>query len=52
LPFKEELNKWERLGIKPLQISHLDDPEEGWAYIDTQKIAGFILEILSFKKYQ
>lgn len=52
IPFKEELKKWERTGIKPLQVSRLDDPEEGWAYMDTQKIAGFILEILSFKKYQ
>lgn len=52
LPFDSELKKWEQRGIKPLQVSWLDDPEEGWAYMDTQKIAGFILEILSFKKYQ
>ena len=52
LPFDKELEKWERMGIRPLQVSRLDDPEEGWAYMDTQELAGFILEILSFKKYQ
>jgi hypothetical protein len=52
LPFQEELNKWMDQGIQPLQISRLDDPEEGWAYMDTQKMVGCILEILSFKKFQ
>jgi len=52
LPFDAELEKWEQMGIKPLQVNLLDDPEEGWAYMDTQKLAGFILEILSFKKFQ
>ena len=52
LPFDAELDKWEKAGIKPLQVSRLDDPEEGWAYMDTQGLAGFILEILSFKKYR
>ena len=52
LPFEEELEKWERLGVEPLQVSRLDDPEEGWAYMDTQGFAGFIVEILSFRKYQ
>jgi methylmalonyl-CoA/ethylmalonyl-CoA epimerase len=52
LPFDKELEKWEKMGIKALQVSRLDDPEEGWAYMDTQKLAGFILEILSLRKYQ
>ena len=52
LPFDEELEKWRRMGVKPLQVNRLDDPEEGWAYMDTQDLTGFILEILSFKKYQ
>ncbi len=52
LPLKDELQKWEKQGIKPLQISNLEDPEEGWAYMDTQNIVGCILEILSFKKFQ
>ena len=52
LPFDDELEKWEKMGIQPLQINRLDDPEEGWAYMDTQKLTGFILEILSFKKFQ
>ncbi len=52
LPFDAELDKWDKAGVKPLQVSRLDDPEEGWAYMDTRELAGFILEILSFKKYQ
>ena len=52
LPFDEELEKWRKTGIDPLQISRLDDPEEGWAYMDTQGLVGFIIEVLSFKKYQ
>ena len=52
LPFDAELEKWDKMGIKALQVNRLDDPEEGWAYMDTQKFAGFILEILSFKKFQ
>jgi len=52
LPFETELRKWESQGVKALQVSKLDDPEEGWAYMDTQSDVGFIMEILSFKKYQ
>jgi hypothetical protein len=52
LPFDEELNKWTRLGIKPLMASRLEDPGEGWAYMDTQNLVGCVLEILSLKKYQ
>jgi hypothetical protein len=52
LPFEKELDKWKKQGIKALQVSRLDDPEEGWAYMDTQGEIGFVLEILSFKKYQ
>jgi hypothetical protein len=52
LPFEIELKKWKEQGIKALQVSKLDDPEEGWAYMDTQSDVGFIMEILSFKKYQ
>lgn len=52
LPFDEELEKWRKNGIEPLQVSRLDDPEEGWAYMDTQGLVGFLIEVLSFKKYQ
>jgi hypothetical protein len=51
LPIEEELDKWERMGVGALQVSRLDDPEEGWAYMDTQGFAGFIVEILSLRKY-
>jgi len=52
LPFKDELEKWEKLGIKPLQVNKMEDPDEGWAYMDTQDLVGCILEILSFRRYQ
>jgi len=52
VPFDAELEKWQRLGIKPLQANRMEDPEEGWAYMDTQDLIGCILEILSFKRYQ
>jgi len=52
LPFDAEVRKWERLGIKAIQSMKLDDPEEGWAYMDTQDLVGFTMEILSFKKFQ
>lgn len=52
LPFDAEIEKWQKLGIKPLQINKMEDPEEGWAYMDTQGLVGCILEILSFKRYQ
>lgn len=52
LPFETELKKWKKQGVEALQVSKLDDPEEGWAYMDTQSDVGFIMEILSFKKYQ
>jgi len=52
LPFEDELRKWEKNGIRSIQVSKLDDPEEGWAYMDTQDLVGFTMEILSFRKYQ
>ena len=52
LPFDAELEKWEKLGIKPLQVNRQDDPEEGWAYMDTRGLVGFIVEVLSFRRYQ
>ena len=52
IPFDAELEKWKRLGIKTLQVNRMEDPEEGWAYMDTQDLVGCLLEILSFKKYQ
>lgn len=51
-PFEAELEKWRRQGIQPLQASKMDDPEEGWAYMDTRNLVGCILEILCFKRYQ
>ncbi len=52
LPFDAEVRKWERLGIKAIQSMKLDDPDEGWAYMDTRDLIGFTLEILSFRKFQ
>lgn len=52
VPFDAELEKWRRQGIESLQANRMEDPEEGWAYMDTQDIVGCILEILSFKRYQ
>jgi hypothetical protein len=52
LPFDQEIEKWQKLGIEALQVSKLEDPEEGWAYMDTKDLIGFTLEILSFRKYQ
>ena len=45
-PFEAELEKWKKLGIKPLQRS-TGDPEEGWSYMDTQKLVGCIIELLT-----
>jgi len=52
LPFKDELEKWNSLGIETLQVNKMEDPEEGWAYMDTQDLVGCLIEILSFKRYQ
>jgi len=52
LPFEAEIEKWNRQGIQPIQSMKLDDPEEGWAYMDTQDLIGFTMEILSFRKFQ
>jgi len=52
LPFDAELKRWELLGVKSIQSMTLDDPEEGWAYMDTQDIVGFTIEILGFRKFQ
>jgi methylmalonyl-CoA/ethylmalonyl-CoA epimerase len=51
-PFDAELEKWRRRGVNPLQTCRMDDPEEGWAYMDTQSLVGCILEILCFKRFQ
>jgi methylmalonyl-CoA/ethylmalonyl-CoA epimerase len=52
VPFDAELEKWHGQGIEPLQVNRMEDPEEGWAYMDTHGLIGCILEILSFKRYQ
>jgi hypothetical protein len=52
LPFDDELEKWHKQGIKPLQVNRMEEPEEGWAYMDTHGLVGCILEILSFRRYQ
>jgi len=52
IPFDTELEKWRKLGIKPLQVNRMENSEEGWAYMDTQGLIGCILEILSFRRYQ
>jgi methylmalonyl-CoA/ethylmalonyl-CoA epimerase len=47
-PLDEELAKWKKVGIDPLQVDKniSDDPRYGWAYMDTEKLVGCVLEIL------
>jgi methylmalonyl-CoA/ethylmalonyl-CoA epimerase len=47
-PIDDELAKWKKLGIEPLQVdkSISDDPRYGWAYMDTEKLVGCVLEIV------
>jgi hypothetical protein len=47
-PIDDELAKWKKLGINPLQVdkSISDDPRYGWAYMDTEKLVGCVLEIV------
>lgn len=45
-PFSGELARWSKNGIEPLQTNERDDPRYGWAYMDTQDLAGCILEIV------
>jgi hypothetical protein len=47
-PIDEELAKWKKLGIDALQVDKniSDDPHYGWAYMDTEKLVGCVLEIL------
>jgi methylmalonyl-CoA/ethylmalonyl-CoA epimerase len=44
----DELAKWKKLGIDALQVdkSISDDPRYGWAYMDTEKLVGCIIEIM------
>jgi hypothetical protein len=52
LPFESELEKWRGMGIEVLQSNKMENPEEGWAYMNTQGLIGCIIEILSFQRYQ
>ena len=52
LPYTAEIERWRRQGIEILQGNAMDNPEEGWAYMDTQGLVGCIIEILSFQRYQ
>lgn len=47
-PIDDELAKWSKIGIDALQVdkSISDDPRYGWAYMDTEKLVGCILEIM------
>ena len=47
-PLDEELAKWRRIGIEALQVdkSISKDPRYGWAYMDTEKLVGCIIEIV------
>jgi hypothetical protein len=47
-PIDDELAKWKKLGIDALQVdkSISDDPRYGWAYMDTEKLVGCIIEIM------
>jgi methylmalonyl-CoA/ethylmalonyl-CoA epimerase len=47
-PIDEELAKWKKLGIDALQVdkSISDDPRYGWAYMNTGKLVGCVIEIM------
>jgi len=47
-PIDEQLSKWKKLGVDALQLdkSINPDPSYGWAYMDTEKRVGCILEIM------
>ena len=47
-PIDNELAKWKKRGIDALQVdkSISDDPRYGWAYMDTEKLVGCVIEIL------
>lgn len=47
-PLDDELRKWKELGVEALQVdrSLSDDPKYGWAYMDTEKLVGCVLEIM------
>jgi 4-hydroxyphenylpyruvate dioxygenase-like putative hemolysin len=47
-PIDDELAKWKKRGIDALQVdkSISDDPRYGWAYMDTEKLVGCVIEIL------
>jgi len=47
-PLDDELAKWKRRGIEALQIDKnlSEDPKYGWAYMDTEKLVGCVLEIM------
>jgi len=49
-PIDNELAKWKKLGIEPLQVdkSIYEDPRYGWAYMDTEKLVGCVIEIVCF----
>lgn len=47
-PLDDEVARWKRLGIEALQIDKnlSDDPRYGWAYMDTERLVGCVLEIM------
>lgn len=47
-PIDEQLSKWKKLGVDALQLdkSINPDPSYGWAYMNTEKLVGCILEIM------
>lgn len=42
----DELARWEKIGVKPLQVDRRTDPRYGFAYLDTQERFGCILEVV------
>lgn len=45
-PLDRELKRWRDQGIEALQVNYRDDTRYGWAYMDTQAVAGCLLEIV------
>ena len=47
-PIDEELARWKKLGVEALQLdkSIHKDPSYGWAYMDSERLVGCILEIM------
>ncbi len=42
----DELHRWKRAGMPPVQTNRREDTRYGWAYLDTEDSVGCILEVV------